>query len=131
MNAEPDLHAWAAGERRNVLDLADVLGVVQADWITLQADLMSYAADYVIRKHGARWTVVDDPMAPRGYRCVVEVIGRDGQTRQLDPLRAVAREIADLPIEITRMLADAELALGLASEVLPATSSPTGAPATR
>ncbi|QBJ92405.1 hypothetical protein D0Z67_20315 [Streptomyces seoulensis] len=156
---EPDLHSWAVGERRNVLDLADVLGVSpevylaepaslvpapqdyvsrapleefeQADWITLHADLMSYVADYAIRKHGARWNVADDPTAPRGYRYVVEAIGRDGQTRQLGPLRAVAREIVDLPIEITRMLAGAELTLGLASGVLPATHSPTGPTTTR
>ncbi|MFD7882582.1 hypothetical protein ACFV3N_09130 [Streptomyces bauhiniae] len=27
MNEEPDLHGWAESERRNVLDLADMLGV--------------------------------------------------------------------------------------------------------
>ncbi|MGW4286821.1 hypothetical protein ACWEIK_07780 [Streptomyces sp. NPDC004673] len=162
MNVEPDLHTWAAGERRNVLDLAEVLGVSpevysaepaslvpalqdyvsrspleefeQADWITLHADLMSYVADYAIRKYGAQWNVADDPTAPRGYRYIVEAVGQDGQdgqTRQLDPFRAVAREIADLPIEVTRILAGAELTLGLASGVLPATHSPTGPTTTR
>ncbi|MFF9374722.1 hypothetical protein ACF1BB_09295 [Streptomyces griseoluteus] len=159
MNVESDLHTWTAGERRNVLGLADVFGVSpeaylaesahlvptlqdyvsrapvkefeQSDWITPHADLMSYVADYVIRKHGAWWTVADDPTAPRGYRYVVKAVGRDGWTRQFDPLRAVAREVADLPIEITRILADAELTLGLVARVRPAPQSPNRPTTTR
>ncbi|MEU6813629.1 hypothetical protein [Streptomyces sp. NPDC046860] len=143
MNKEPDLHGWAESERRNVLDLADVLGVSpeayraepanlvpalqdyvsrapfeefeQSDWVTLHADLMSYVADYLINKHGARWSVENDPASPRGYRYVIAAVGRDGRSRVLDPLQLVGQEFASLPIDITRMLAGAEFALGLAS----------------
>ncbi|MGI5135447.1 hypothetical protein [Streptomyces sp. CA-106110] len=87
----------------------------QSDWITLHADLMSYVADYLIHKHGARWSVADDPTAPRGYRFVIEATGRDGQTHQIDPADVVRKEFSSLPIEITRMLASAELTLHLAS----------------
>ncbi|MDT9697331.1 hypothetical protein [Streptomyces sp. P17] len=95
-----DLQEWIEGERRNIIGMADMLGVPsdvytrdpmslipalqdyvsrapldefeQSDWITLHADLMSYVADYLIQKHGARWSVADDPAAPRGYRFVID-----------------------------------------------------------
>nr|WP_282548269.1 hypothetical protein [Streptomyces rochei] len=139
-----DLQEWVEGERRNVIGMADVLGVSsdtyardrlslvpalqyyvsrapldefeQSDWITLHADLMSYVADYLIQKHGASWRVVDDPAAPRGYRFVIEAAGRDGQTRRVDPFDVVGREFGNLPIDVTRMLAGAELTLHLASQ---------------
>ncbi|MFE9773843.1 hypothetical protein ACFYOV_19660 [Streptomyces sp. NPDC005931] len=142
--SESDLQEWVEGERRNIIGMADMLGVPseiysrdpmslipalqdyvsrapldefeQSDWITLHADLMSYVADYLIQKHGARWTVADDPAAPRGYRCVIEAMGRDGQTRRIDPFDVVSKEFGSLPIEITRMLASAELTLRLASQ---------------
>ncbi|MFI7875072.1 hypothetical protein [Streptomyces salinarius] len=139
-----DLQQWIEGERRNIIGMADMLGVSpsvyardpmilipalqdyvsrapldefeQSDWVTLHADLMSYVADYLIQKHGARWSVADDPAAPRGYRFVIEATGRDGQTRWADPFELVGKEIGSLPIEITRMLATAERALNLASQ---------------
>jgi hypothetical protein len=138
-----DLQGWIEGERRNIIGMADMLGVPsdvytrdpmslipalqdyvsrapldefeQSDWITLHADLMSYVADYLIQKHGASWSVADDPGAPRGYRFVIEATGRDGQTRRVDPFDVVSKEFGSLPIEITRMLASAELTLHLAS----------------
>ncbi|MCN9239910.1 hypothetical protein NGF19_03760 [Streptomyces sp. RY43-2] len=141
MAREPDLQGWIEEGRRNIIDVSDMLGIPshvysrdpmslipalqdyvsrapldefeQSDWITLHADLMSYVADYLIQKHGARWEVVDDPTAPRGYRFVVEATGRDGQTHRVDPADVVRQEFSSLPIEITRMLASAELTLGL------------------
>jgi hypothetical protein len=141
MAGEPDLQGWIEEGRRNIIDVADMLGVPpdvygrdpmslipalqdyvsrapldefeQSDWVTLHADLMSYIADYLIQKHGARWDVADDPTAPRGYRFVIEATGRDGQTRRVDPADVVRKEFSSLPIEITRMLASAELTLGL------------------
>ncbi|MFE7890606.1 hypothetical protein [Streptomyces sp. NPDC057412] len=88
----------------------------QSDWITLHADLMSYVADYLIQKHGASWSVADDSTAPRGYRFVIEATGRDGQIRRVDPFEVASREISSPPIDITRMLAAAELTLHLASQ---------------
>ncbi|MFE0721024.1 hypothetical protein ACFW23_08735 [Streptomyces rochei] len=139
-----DLQEWIEGERRNILGVADMLGVSydvynrdpmtlipalqnyvsrapfdefeQSDWITLHADLMSYVADYLIQKHGASWSVADDSAAPRGYRFVIEATGRDGHTRRVDPFDVVGKELGSLPIDITRMLASAELTLNLASQ---------------
>lgn len=144
MAREPDLQGWIDEGRRNIIDVADMLGVPpdvytrdpmslipalqdyvsrapldefeQSDWITLHADLMSYVADYLIQKRGARWSISGDPTAPRGYRFVIEATGRDGQTRRVDPADVVRKEFSSLPIEITRMLASAELTLGLSSQ---------------
>ncbi|MER5569645.1 hypothetical protein ABT083_26035 [Streptomyces goshikiensis] len=136
---EPDLQGWIEEGRRNAIDVAGMLGVPpeiythdpmslipalqeyvsrapldefeQSDWVTLHSDLMSCVADYLVRKHGARWTVAEDPAAPRGYRFVIEAAGRDEQIRRIDPIDVVMKEFASLPIDITRMLATAELAL--------------------
>ncbi|MFF2329174.1 MULTISPECIES: hypothetical protein [unclassified Streptomyces] len=140
---EPDLERWAEEGRRTVIEIADMLGVLpavyvrdplslipalqnyvsrlpldqfeQSDWATLHSDLMSYVSDFLIQGHGGRWVVVDDPAVPRGYRYVIEVEGRDGGSRKIDPADVVMAEFKNLPIEIARMLASAELALGLAS----------------
>ncbi|MFE2527588.1 hypothetical protein ACFXEL_25460 [Streptomyces sp. NPDC059382] len=142
--SEPDLQGWIEEGHRNIVDVADMLGVPpaiytrdpmtlipalqeyvtraplgefeQSDWITLHSDLMSYVADYLIQKHGARWEVADDPSAPRGYRYVIEATGRDGVVRRIDPADVVRKEFSSLPIEIPRMLASAELTLRLASQ---------------
>ncbi len=139
---EPDLERWAEEGHRNIVGVAAMLGVPEEvyesdpislipalqryvqrlplaefeepDWVTLQTDLMSYVADFLVRHYGARWAVAQDPAAPRGYRYVIEAVGRDGATRQLDPAAAVVREIRHAPLEITRMLAAAELDLDLA-----------------
>jgi hypothetical protein len=57
--------------------------------------------------------VAEDPSAPRGYRYVIEALGRDGETRRIDPADVVMTEFNNPPIEITRMLASAELTLRL------------------
>lgn len=142
--SEPDLQGWAEEGRRNIVDVADMLGVApevytrdpmslapalqdyvsraplsefeQSDWIALLSDLMSYVADCLIQKHGARWQVADDASAPRGYRYVVEATGWDGVTRRIDPADVVKKEFASLPIEIPRMLARAELTLRLSAQ---------------
>ncbi|KUM93939.1 hypothetical protein AQI88_24695 [Streptomyces cellostaticus] len=145
MNAdEPDLQEWGAERRRNAIDIADMLGVSpeiytrdpmsviavlddyasraplddfeESDWITLHVDLVSFLADFLIQRHGARWALMDDPAGPVGYRYLIEAIGVDGQTRQIDPFEIVKMEFSARPIEIVRMLATAELTLRLASE---------------
>ncbi|KPI34157.1 hypothetical protein OV450_6068 [Actinobacteria bacterium OV450] len=141
MASEPDLRGWTEEGHRNIVDVADMLGIAperynndptslvpalqeyvsraplrefeQSDWITLHSDLMSYVADYLIQKHGARWTVAHAPEAPHGYRFVVEATGCDGITRRIDPADAVRKEFTNLPIDIVRMLASAELTLRL------------------
>ncbi|MGX1668553.1 hypothetical protein [Streptomyces sp. NPDC055400] len=141
----PDLERWIEEGRRTILDIADMLGVPssaytsdplnlvpalqnyvsrlplsqfeQSDWVTLHSDLMSYVADFLVRRHGAHWLVVDDSTTPRGYRYVIEAEGRDGETRRIDPADVVLAEFDNMPIEITRMLASAELTLRLTSQV--------------
>ncbi|MEU2128213.1 hypothetical protein [Streptomyces sp. NPDC018352] len=141
---EPDLKRWSEEGRQTVIDIADMLGVPpttytrdplslipalqnyvsrlpldqfdQSDWATLHSDLMSYVSDFLIQKHGARWTVVDDSTAARGYRYVIEAEDRDGENRKIDPADVVMAEFKNLPIEVTRMLASAELTLRLASQ---------------
>jgi hypothetical protein len=140
----PDLERWIEEGRTTILDIADMLGVPadtynsdplnlvpvlqnyvsrlplsqfeQSDWVTLHSDLMSYVADFLIRRHGARWLVVDDSTTPRGYRYVIEAEGRDGETRRIDPADVVRAEFDNSPIGITRMLASAELTLRLTSQ---------------
>ncbi|ORT59296.1 hypothetical protein BKD26_15005 [Streptomyces sp. CB03238] len=142
---EPDLERWMDEGRRAIIDVADMLGVPpsvyvndpislipalqnyvsrlplsqleQSDWVTLQTDLMAYVADFLIQKHGARWNVVDDPTAPRGYRYIIEAEGRDGEIHRIDPVDVVQLEFRNLPIEVIRMLASAELALHLTPEI--------------
>ncbi|MFI0779474.1 hypothetical protein [Streptomyces sp. NPDC021212] len=142
--SEPNLQGWIEEGRRNIIEVADMLGVPpevytrdpmslipalqnyvsraplgefeQSDWITLHSDLMSYVADYLIQKHGARWNIAQDSTAPRGYRYVIEATGYDGQTRRIDPADVVMKEFSSLPVDITRMLASSELTLRLASQ---------------
>ncbi|MER6733987.1 hypothetical protein [Streptomyces puniciscabiei] len=141
---EPDLQGWSEERHRNAADIADMLGVPpeiyasdptglipalddyvsraplsefeESDWVTLHLDLASYVADFLIHKYGARWIVADDPTGPVGFRYVIEATGLDGQTRRVDPIDVVAKEFANRPIEIVRMLASAELTLNLAAQ---------------
>ncbi|NUK19776.1 hypothetical protein [Streptomyces lunaelactis] len=142
---EPDLERWSDEGRRTIIDVADMLGVPpdvytrdplnlipalqnyvsrlplsqfeQSDWITLHSDLMAYLADVLIQRHGARWIVVDDSTVPRGYRYVIEAEGRDREMRRIDPADVVQIEFKNLPIEVTRMLASAELTLRLIPQI--------------
>lgn len=102
---------------QNYVSRAPLEDFEQSDWITLHVDLMSFVADYLVRKYGAQWAVAEDPRTPRGYRYLIEVTGRDGRTRQIDPLDVVTKEFSNRPIDIIRMVASAELTLRLASEV--------------
>ncbi|MCX5376728.1 hypothetical protein [Streptomyces sp. NBC_00091] len=85
----------------------------QSDWVTLHADLVSYLAEFLIRRYGASWEVADDPDGPVGYQYVIEATGFDGVVRRVDPFAVVAGEFQELPVEVVRMLATAEYALGL------------------
>ncbi|MFD5518149.1 hypothetical protein [Streptomyces sp. NPDC127066] len=142
---DPDLGRWVEEGRRTIIDIADMLGISQdvytrdplslipalqnyvsrlpigqfeqSDWVTLSSDLMSYVADFLIRRHGARWEVVDDSTTPRGYRYVIEAQGYDGEIRRVDPTDIVMAEFGNAPIEVTRMLASAELTLRLTPQV--------------
>ncbi|MFF3976471.1 hypothetical protein [Streptomyces sp. NPDC001828] len=139
------LRQWAEGGQQNVLELADMLGIPyqtythdplslipalqnyvsrlplgdfeQSDWATLHSDLTSYLADVLIRRHRATWQVVDDPSGVVAFRYVVEARGLDGNVYRVDPADVVMVEFRELPIEIVRMLANAELTLHLSHRV--------------
>ncbi|MEV0982366.1 hypothetical protein [Streptomyces sp. NPDC049915] len=142
VNAEElDLQGWSEERHRNAIDIADMLGLSpeiyasdptglipalddyvsraplsefeESDWVTLHLDLASCVADFFIHKYGAHWIVADDPTGPVGLRYVLEATGLDGQTHRVDPIDVVAKEFANRPIEIVRMLASAELTLNL------------------
>ncbi|MBD3932569.1 hypothetical protein IF129_13535 [Streptomyces chumphonensis] len=85
----------------------------QSDWFTLHSDLVSFLADVLIRGRGAEWNVKADPSVRRGYRYVIQATGLDGAKRQIDPYDVVEEEFRHLPIEITRMIANAEVALAV------------------
>lgn len=143
--SDPNLKKWEEEGRLTIIDIADMLGISpksytddpltlipalqnyvsrlplsqfeQSDWVTLQTDLMSYVADFLIQRHGAQWAVAEDSTTVRGYRYVIEATGHDGEARRIDPTDVVQEEFKKLPIEITRMLASAELTLKLTHHV--------------
>ncbi|MGW2647869.1 hypothetical protein ACWC2T_23800 [Streptomyces sp. NPDC001393] len=136
---------WAEGAHRNAAGLASVLGVSperyaedpltllpglqsyvdrlplgefeQSDWIALHTDLTSYLGDLLVRRHGAIWTKIADANWPVGYRYFVEATGLDGEQRRVEPYDVVMEEFEQLPIEIGRMIANAEAVLKLTPEV--------------
>jgi hypothetical protein len=142
-NAE--VQAWADGAQQNAVDLAAALGMApeqytgdpltllpglqnyvdrlplgnfeHSDWITLHTDLTSYLGDVLVRRRGAVWTKAADQNSPAGYRYVVEAEGLDGRKHRVEPYDVVMEEFAHLPIEIGRMIANAESVL----HVTPAT----------
>ncbi|CAM5311668.1 hypothetical protein SSPIM334S_06620 [Streptomyces spiroverticillatus] len=133
------LAPWQQGAHRNAAELADMLGVSpdhyaadplallpalhhyvsrlplgefeQSDWITLHTDLTSYLGDVLVRRHGARWVRVDDSSSPAGHRFFTEATGADGEVHRVEPYDVVMEEFENLPIEISRMIANAEAVL--------------------
>ncbi|GHJ27151.1 hypothetical protein TPA0910_15840 [Streptomyces hygroscopicus subsp. sporocinereus] len=139
--AAAEVLEWADGAHRNAVGLASMLGVAperyaddalalmpglqhyvdrlplgefeQSDWITLHTDLTSYLGDVLVRRHGAAWKKVDDQSSPAGYRYLIEAEALDGKTRRVEPYDVVMEEFQHLPIDVGRMLANAEAVLGL------------------
>ncbi|MFE7395818.1 hypothetical protein [Streptomyces sp. NPDC057557] len=130
---------WAEGAHRNAVDLAAMFGVTpkqysedpltalpgfqnyvdrlplgefeQSDWITLHTDLTSYLGDLLVLRHRAAWRKVADQNSPVGYRYVIEADGLDGHAHRVEPYDVVMEEFENLPIEIGRMVANAEAVL--------------------
>ncbi|MDB1090320.1 hypothetical protein PJ985_22475 [Streptomyces sp. ACA25] len=135
------LNEWSEKSQQNAAGIADMLGVPQeayaadplsllaalqnyvsslplnefeqSDWYTLHSDLASCLADILIRRRGAEWNVVQDSTTARGYRYVLQARGQDGSTHRVDPYDVVMEEFQNLPIEITRMIGNAEVTLGV------------------
>ncbi|MEV3990250.1 hypothetical protein AB0J57_15215 [Streptomyces sp. NPDC049837] len=134
-----DIEQWAEGAHHNVLGLAGMLGVApeqylqdplallpglqnyvdrlplsefeQSDWITLHTDLTSYLGDFLARRHEATWRRVADESSAAGYRYIIEAKGLDGNVHRVEPFDVVMEEFENLPIEIGRMIANAEVSL--------------------
>lgn len=143
--ARAGLDGWAAERRLTVSELLAILDIPEAthaadplfaavplqqytdslplaefeepDWVTLHNDLASYLSDVLIRKYGAAWVVVGDDASPAGFKYLVEAVGRDGERRTVDPYDVVFEEFSFLPIQILRMVANAEVVTGLVALV--------------
>ncbi|MFI2368543.1 hypothetical protein [Streptomyces sp. NPDC018833] len=131
-----DISSWAEGAHQNAAHLAAMVGVSldrfetdplaalpglqnyvsrlpledfeQSDWITLHTDLVSFLGDVLVRHRGGHWSVVDDASSPAGCRFVIEATDLDGNVRQVEPYDVVMEEFEHLPIEIGRLIANAE-----------------------
>ena len=140
-DARAGLTEWADDAQAVAADLADMLGIEAADyaadplaalggwqdhvsrlpfdefededWQTLHSDLASYLADVLTRRADAVWQVVDDPGTPRGFRYLLFARSPDGRILSVDPHDIVLTELQNPPIEIIRMIAGAETALGI------------------
>ncbi|MCT2592169.1 hypothetical protein LHJ74_20050 [Streptomyces sp. N2-109] len=83
----------------------------KSDWVTLHTDLVAYLADVLIRKRGASWQISDDAAAPCGFRFVLEARGVDREVHRIEPAEVVMAEFRNPLIEVTRMIANAEISL--------------------
>jgi ubiquinone/menaquinone biosynthesis C-methylase UbiE len=83
------------------------------DWRVLRSRLVSYLAWSMIIRYGAAWTVVTDETSPAGFRYLLAVADRGAQSRVIDPFAVVMKESRSRPIEVTRMLAVADVAAGV------------------
>lgn len=136
---------WAEGAHRNAQHLASMLGVSndqfdadplavlpalenyvsrlpldefeQSDWITLHTDLTSFLGDVLVRRHGGTWIKAVDASSPAGFRYLVQAEGLDGDVYRVEPYDVVMEEFQHLPIEITRMIANAEAVLHVTPDV--------------
>ncbi|MER6307911.1 hypothetical protein [Streptomyces sp. NPDC001657] len=138
--ARANLERWAQDAHENMLGIADMLNVPAEqyeqdaliligplqgyvsrlpldefepdDWVTLHNDLAAYVADVGIREHGASWQALDDETSPRGFRYVIQGVAHDGEAGYAEPFDVVMEEFGNLPIQIARMLANAEVTIG-------------------
>lgn len=136
-----NISKWAEGAHRNAAHLAAMVGVPtdqfetdplaalpglqnyvsrlpleefeQSDWITLHTDLVSFLGDVLVRHRGGKWRVVGDANSPAGHRFVIEATDPDGNLRQVEPYDVVMEEFEHLPIEIGRLIANADAHLHL------------------
>ncbi|WP_093899604.1 hypothetical protein [Streptomyces sp. Ncost-T10-10d] len=144
-STDAEVSEWAVGAHRNAVGLAVMFGVTpeqyskdpltlipglqnyvdrlpmeefeQSDWITLHTDLTSYLGDLLVIRHAASWRKADDQHSPVGYRYVIEAAGPDGNTYHVEPYDVVMEEFENPPIEISRLIANAEAVLHVASDL--------------
>lgn len=86
----------------------------QEDRVVLRTRMVAYVARLLIAHHGARWDVQEDETRPAGFRYVLRPPNPRPGRSWVDPFAVVMNEFHNRPVEITRMLATAELAIGVA-----------------
>ncbi len=139
--ARAGLPEWTAQAERTFLSLAETLGAPIAesrrdpivllpyletylsglpldeldedDWGALRTQFVAYVAQSLIIRYGAEWSVADDDRSPVRFRYVLERGDPAGERRWVDPFAVVMNEFRARPVEVSRMLATAELALGV------------------
>lgn len=82
----------------------------QEDWLWLHTALAAYLAQLLIIRHGARWTAAADA---RGINYLLVAHGLDGNEHTVSPMDVVYDDLQNTPPVVMRMLATAELTLGV------------------
>lgn len=85
----------------------------QDDQVVLKSRMVACIAQLLITERGARGDVQEDPAVPPGFRYVLRPPDPRSGRSWVDPFAVVINEFRERPIEITRMLATAERAIGV------------------
>jgi hypothetical protein len=136
--ARAGVQAWWSRSERLLADLAEALGApvdecrrepsvllpylqayvsrlpLEALDDGLLAQLAAYVARWMIVSFGGDWRVVEVPGTRRELRYVVEVTNPLGERRWVDPFAVAVHELRHPPVEVARMLANAEAVTGMA-----------------
>jgi hypothetical protein len=105
LDLDADPLAFLAYLNRFVAD-QDYNSFDEDDWLYLQTMIAAYIADVLIRKYGAHWRLRHDSRGPN-YMLVTN--GYDGHEYEVSPMDVVYFGLKELPPDVTRMLASAEL----------------------
>ncbi|MYW13561.1 hypothetical protein GT034_35205 [Streptomyces sp. SID2563] len=98
---------------QNYVDRLPLAEFEQSDWITLHTDLTAYLGDLMVLRHAATWVDTEDSTSPAGYRWFIEATGLDEIRYRVEPYDVAMEEFEHPPIEIGRMIANAEAVLHL------------------
>lgn len=86
----------------------------QEDWLWLHTALAAYLAQVLITLHGAHWTAATDE---RGTNYLLVAPGLDGNEHTVSPMDVVYDDLQNTPPVVMRMLATAELTLGVVPDL--------------
>ena len=86
----------------------------QEDWLWLHTALAAYLAQVLITRHAAHWTAVVDE---RGTNYLLVAQGLDGNEHTVSPMDVVYDDLQYTPPVVMRMLATAELTLGVVPDL--------------
>lgn len=86
----------------------------QEDWLWLHTALAAYLAQVLITRHDARWTATTDE---RGTNYLLTAQGLDSNEHVVSPMDVVYDDLQNTPPVVMRMLATAELTLGVVPDL--------------